>query len=67
MKKTDAITYFGSRIQLAEFLGIAPAAVSQWGELVPEKNAGRLERLTNGVPSNGVVLRMNLRHYLEPG
>ena len=27
---------------------ISPAAVSQWGEIIPEKNAYRLQEFTNG-------------------
>jgi transcriptional repressor of cell division inhibition gene dicB len=36
MKTLEAIELFGSRRELAEELGISRAAVSQWGEDVPE-------------------------------
>ncbi|MBU6956076.1 Cro/CI family transcriptional regulator [Hahella sp. HN01] len=48
MKKQRAIKYFGSATKLAKALGIKSAAVSQWGELIPELRAFQLERLTDG-------------------
>lgn len=48
MYKTMVIEYFGKPIVLAELLGISPAAISQWGETIPEKNAYRIQELTNG-------------------
>lgn len=43
MFKQDAINYFGSKSKLAKAAGVAPASVSVWGDLVPEKNAMRLQ------------------------
>ncbi|GAB82291.1 Cro/CI family transcriptional regulator [Shimwellia blattae] len=43
MLKKEAINYFGSRTKVAQAAGVHPSAVSQWGELIPEKNAFRLE------------------------
>lgn len=48
MKKADAIKYFGSQKIIAETLGIARSAVSQWGEEVPPLRAFQLERLSDG-------------------
>ena len=48
MRKQSAVDFFGSQAALAEILAIKPAAVSQWGEVIPEKQAFRLERLTDG-------------------
>ena len=48
MKKADAIKHFGTRIRIAEVLGISPASISGWGELVPEKNAARLAAASDG-------------------
>ena len=48
MRKQRAVDFFGSQAALAETLAIKPAAVSQWGEVIPEKQAFRLERLTDG-------------------
>ena len=48
MRKEDVITYFGNPTQVAKYLGIYPAAVYQWGERVPEKQAARLDRMTDG-------------------
>lgn len=49
MFKQDAINYFGSKSKLAKASGVAPASVSVWGELVPEKNAMRLQLASGGV------------------
>ncbi len=51
MFKQDAINYFGSKSKLAKAAGVAPASVSVWGELVPEKNAMRLQ-LASGESCN---------------
>ncbi len=48
MKKTDALTYFGTQKALADALGIAQAAVAQWGEEVPPRRAFEIERITDG-------------------
>jgi hypothetical protein len=48
MHKSDAIQHFGNQILLAEALSISQAAVSKWPEVVPEKQALKLEKLTNG-------------------
>ncbi len=48
MKKSDAIAYFGKRIALARAAYVSPAAVTQWGELVPLGTAALLEKLTGG-------------------
>ncbi|CAH5735244.1 hypothetical protein AI2943V1_3559, partial [Klebsiella oxytoca] len=47
--KQDAINYFGSKSKLAKAAGVAPASVSVWGDLVPEKNAMRLQLASEGV------------------
>lgn len=49
MFKQDAIKYFGSKSKLAKAAGVAPASVSVWGDLVPEKNAMRLQLASGGV------------------
>jgi len=48
MKKSTAIKYFGGPKKLADALKIHPAAVSQWGDNIPELRAYQLERLTDG-------------------
>lgn len=48
MKKESAIRYYGKAKDLAKALGISSSAVSQWGDYVPEKQARRLERITEG-------------------
>lgn len=48
MKKQDVIDYYGSNLAVARALGISGAAVSRWGEVIPEKQALKLEKLTEG-------------------
>ena len=48
MKKTDAINYFGSAAELAKKLNISEAAISQWGQNVPQGRAYQIEVLTGG-------------------
>ncbi|EAU0368182.1 transcriptional regulator [Salmonella enterica] len=48
MLKTEAIKFFGTRIKLAKAASVDPSAVSQWGELVPEGRAARLQVASNG-------------------
>ena len=47
MYKADVINYYGTLVKLAEVLKISPAAISQWKDIIPERQAYRLERLTN--------------------
>lgn len=49
MKKADALAYFGNQQRLAAALGVSQPAVSQWGELVPERYAYRLQVISGGV------------------
>jgi len=39
MKKADVINYFGSAAELARKLNISEAAVSQWGDTIPQGRA----------------------------
>lgn len=48
MKKNDVIKHFGTLEKVAVALGISVSAVSQWGEVIPEKNAYRLQEITGG-------------------
>ncbi|WP_082783689.1 Cro/CI family transcriptional regulator [Snodgrassella sp. CFCC 13594] len=48
MRKSDVITYYGSGIAVARVLKISSSAVSQWALLIPEKQAYRLEKITQG-------------------
>lgn len=49
MKKTAVLKYFKNCVtDVANACGISCASVSQWGEIIPEKNALKLERVTNG-------------------
>lgn len=48
MEKQRAIEHYGSAPALSRALGISRQAVYQWGDIVPEKQAMRLERITGG-------------------
>ncbi|EAA7538826.1 transcriptional regulator [Salmonella enterica] len=49
MLKQDAIDFFGNKSALAQVAGVERSAVSQWGELVPEGRAMRLQEASGGV------------------
>jgi hypothetical protein len=61
MLKHDAIRHFGSASQLARALDIAPASVSEWGELVPLGRAYQLQVITGG------ALQVNQSAYTKNG
>ncbi|EER47568.1 hypothetical protein AM305_07803 [Actinobacillus minor NM305] len=48
MKKDDVLKHFGTLERVAATLGISVSAVSQWGKIIPEKNAYRLQEITKG-------------------
>lgn len=49
MKTSDALAYAdNSPPKLAEMLGISPHAIYQWGEIVPELSAAKMEKITDG-------------------
>ncbi|MBS5835544.1 MULTISPECIES: Cro/CI family transcriptional regulator [Neisseria] len=48
MLKSDVLQFFGSKTATAQALGISPSAVTQWKEIVPEKQAYRIEKLSDG-------------------
>ncbi|ELY4882215.1 Cro/CI family transcriptional regulator [Morganella morganii] len=48
MHKKQVLAYFGGTSKTAHILGISHSAVCQWTSVVPEKQALKIERLTNG-------------------
>lgn len=56
MYTTDVIAHFspsnndhrGAKAAITEALGLSSGYVSQWGEIVPEVQAMKLERITGG-------------------
>ncbi|MEL7747781.1 Cro/CI family transcriptional regulator [Enterobacter cloacae] len=48
MFKKEVIDHFGTQRAIAKALGISDAAVSQWKEVIPEKDAYRLQFVTDG-------------------
>lgn len=57
MFKNDVINYFGTLEKVAKALSISVSAVSQWREIIPEKNAYRLQEITKG------ELKINREQY----
>lgn len=57
MLTKDVINFYGTKIAVARALGISPSAVTQWKEIVPEKQAYRIQRMTGG------KLKINPRLY----
>lgn len=48
MKKASAVQFYGSERALAKVLGISHQAVNRWNEIVPIKQAWKLERKSAG-------------------
>lgn len=48
MLKTDVLKFFGSKIATAQILEVSPSAVTQWKEIIPEKQAYKVERISKG-------------------
>jgi len=49
MYKSSAIAFFGNGAKLAAILNITNGAVYQWPDIIPEKQAMKLERITGGI------------------
>jgi len=48
MHKGTVVDYYGGISKTAVALGVTHSAVCQWGEVIPEKQALYIERITNG-------------------
>lgn len=48
MYKSDAIKYFGNLTKLALAAGVSLPSASAWGDVIPERRAAKLEKLTDG-------------------
>lgn len=48
MFKKDAIKFFGNGVKTAKAAGVTSAAVSAWGDIVPQGRAERLSRASGG-------------------
>jgi transcriptional repressor of cell division inhibition gene dicB len=49
MKKSDVLKFFKTSKKICEVLNMkSSGAVSQWGDLIPEKRAMQLDRITGG-------------------
>lgn len=47
MYKKDVLNYYGTLVKVAEILKISPSAISQWKKIIPERQAYRLQRLSD--------------------
>ncbi|WP_109913325.1 Cro/CI family transcriptional regulator [Providencia rettgeri] len=59
MYKASVLNHFGGTVKTAGALGISHSAVCQWVEIVPEKQALRIERITKG------RLKYDPSHYIQ--
>lgn len=48
MLKTQVVEYYGGISKTAIALGVTHSAVCQWGNVIPQKQAFVIERITNG-------------------
>ncbi len=48
MRKKDVLIHYGTQVKLAKVLGISQASISNWSEIIPEKQAFKLEKATDG-------------------
>ncbi|AOM39999.1 Cro/CI family transcriptional regulator [Xenorhabdus hominickii] len=48
MKKNEVLKHFNTVNSVAKAIGITSSAVSQWREIIPERAALRIEKITNG-------------------
>lgn len=48
MYKSDVLKHFGGTSKAASALDISHSAVCQWGKIIPEKQAMKVERITKG-------------------
>ncbi|MFF6013199.1 Cro/CI family transcriptional regulator [Rahnella sp. R3(2024)] len=48
MFKSDVLKHFGGTSKAASALDISHSAVCQWGNVIPEKQAMKVERITKG-------------------
>lgn len=57
MRKSDVIAHFGTVRKTADALNVTYQCVAQWGEIVPEGVAYKLQVMTGG------KLRAEPKHY----
>ncbi|ODP73758.1 hypothetical protein A9X63_26260 [Klebsiella pneumoniae] len=48
MLKNQVVEYYGGISKTAIALGVTHSAVCQWGNVIPQKRAFVIERITNG-------------------
>lgn len=48
MFKTDVLSHFKTGVAVARAVGVTKSAVSQWGDVIPEAMAYRVQAATRG-------------------
>lgn len=48
MLKSEVIKHFGKPAEVCRALDLTSGAIPQWGRVIPEKQAMRLDRITAG-------------------
>lgn len=48
MLKESVLKFYGGTTKAAVAIGVTHSAVCQWGEVIPQKQAFVIERITNG-------------------
>lgn len=48
MKTDQVLAYFGGKRETAEALGLSTQAVQAWKTIIPQVQAWRIDRMTNG-------------------
>jgi len=56
MYKQKVLDHYGTQLNVATVLSIKQASVSKWGDVIPEKQALRIEKLTDGALKYDPVL-----------
>lgn len=54
IKKTDAIKMAGNQSRLAELFEVSRAAISLWGEYLPEKRAWQILNVFPNIPHSRI-------------
>lgn len=65
MKKSDVVKHFGSNRATAEALGVTKQAVNNWGAVVPEAVAYRVQAITEGALKVDPVVYLRLKRKRE--
>lgn len=63
MKKSDVKDFYKTQTKIANALGITAQAVHAWAEIIPERAALKLEKLSNGMLSYDASLYIKQKKH----